>query len=57
MSPFFRFPGQPITRYLVEWRRRIPSHELMSPATLESANLDYNKPDTRAAAGKWFWQS
>jgi len=57
MSPFFRFPDHPTTRYLVEWRRRIPSHELMSPATLESANLDYNKPDTRSAAGKWFWKS
>lgn len=57
MSPFFRFPSQPTTRYLVEWRRRIPSHEPMTLGALATADLACRKHDAHADAGKWFWRS
>ena len=57
MSPFFRFPSQPTTRYLVEWRRRIPSHEPMTLGALATADLACHKRYKRTDVGKSFWQS
>jgi hypothetical protein len=52
-----KFPGHPTTRYLVEWRRRIPSHEPMALGALATADLACHKRDERSDVGKWFWQS
>ena len=58
MSPFFRYSSQPTTRYLVEWRRRIPSHEPSTLGALATTDLSCRKRDDRLTdAGKWFWQS
>jgi hypothetical protein len=52
-----RFPGCPTTRYVVDWRRRIPSHELMMLGMPELADLSFHNTDNRTEAGKWFWHS
>jgi len=57
MLPFLKFPGHPTTRYLVEWRRRIPSHEPMTLGALATHDLSCRKRDEQTDAGKWFWQS
>ena len=57
MSLASRIPDNPTTRLVVEWRRRIPSHELIMLGMPELADFPMRKTDRRAEAGKWFWQS
>ena len=55
MSRISRFPDDPTTRYVVEWRRRIPSHELMMLGLPDLADFSFRNPDRRVEVGKWFW--
>jgi hypothetical protein len=57
MRSISRYPSDPMTRYVVEWRRRIPSHELMMLGVPELAEFSCQKTDRRIDAGKCFWLS
>jgi hypothetical protein len=57
MTRVFRTPHDPTASLEVEWRRRIPSHELMMLGVPELAEFPVRKSGRRADAGKWFWQS
>ena len=46
MRSISRYPGDPMTRYVVERRRRIPSHELMMLGMPELA--DFSVPKDRS---------
>jgi hypothetical protein len=52
-----RYPGAPPTGYAVEWRRRIPSHELMVLGVPELVDFPSKKNDRRTEPGRLFWQS
>jgi len=57
MSRICKSPGYIPARYVVDWRRRIPSHELMLLGMPGSDDLSFRKTDSRTEIGKWFWRS
>jgi len=57
MSRICKSPGYSPARYVVDWRRRIPSHELMLLGMPGSDDLSFRKTDSRTEIGKWFWRS